>query len=48
MIRLLLQKQSDLGLCCLSMPFLQAASARNFRTSTVGQRALIFSNHSGD
>ena len=32
MIRLLLQKQSDLGLCCLSRLFQQATSVRNFKT----------------
>ena len=36
MNRLLLWKQFDLGLCCLSMPFWQAiASVRNFRTFTI-------------
>ena len=35
MIRLLLQKQSDLGLHCLPMPFWQATSVWNFRTFTV-------------
>ena len=35
MIRLLLQKQSDLGLRCLSWHFLQAPHVQNFRTSTV-------------
>ena len=35
LLRLLLQKQSDLGLCCLSRPFWQAASVQNFRTFTV-------------
>ena len=35
MIRLLLQKQSDLGLHCLSRPFLKATSVRNFRTFTI-------------
>ena len=29
------QKQSDLGLPCLSRPFWQATSVRNFRTFTV-------------
>ena len=29
------QKQSDLGLSCLSWSFCQAASVRNFRTFTV-------------
>ena len=32
--RLLLQKQSDLGLRCLSSPLWQATSVRNFRTFT--------------
>ena len=35
LIRLLPLKQSDLGLHCLSMPFWQAASVRNFRIFTV-------------
>ena len=30
-----LKKQSDLGLHCLSRPFYQAISVRNFRTFTV-------------
>ena len=30
-VRLLLQKQSDLGLHCLSKAFLRATSVRNFR-----------------
>ena len=34
-IRLLLQKQSDLGLPCLSRPFGQATSVQNFRTFTI-------------
>ena len=29
------QKQSDLGLCCLSRPFYQATSIVNFRTFTI-------------
>ena len=29
------KKQSDLGLCCLSRPFGQATSGRNFRASSV-------------
>ena len=29
------QKQSDLGLCCLSRPFWQETSVRNFRTFTI-------------
>ena len=33
-IRLLLKKQSDLCLHCLSMPFKQAACLRNFKTFT--------------
>ena len=35
LIRLLLQKQSDLGLHCLTKPFWQATSVPNFRTFTV-------------
>ena len=35
MIRLLLQKQADLGLPCLSRPFWQATNVQNFRTFTV-------------
>ena len=35
MIRLLLQKQFDLGLSCLSRPFWQVSSARIFRTFTL-------------
>ena len=35
MIRLLLQKQSDQGLCCLPRPFEETAIVRNFRTFTV-------------
>ena len=35
LIRLLPQKQSDLGLCCLSRPIRQTTSVRNFRTFTV-------------
>ena len=35
LIRLLLQKKSDLGLPCLSRPFCQATIVRNFRTFTV-------------
>ena len=30
-----MKKQSDLGLCCLSRPFWQATSVRNFRAFTV-------------
>ena len=33
-MRLLLHKQSDLGLHCLSRPLLQATSVQIFRTST--------------
>ena len=35
LIRLLLQKQSDLGLHCMSRPFWQTAVFPNFRTSNV-------------
>ena len=35
LIRLLLQKQSDLGLHCLFRPFWQATSVLKFRTFTV-------------
>ena len=35
LIRLLLQKQSDLGLHCLSMPFWQATGVQNFRKFTI-------------
>ena len=35
LIRLLLQKQSDLGLHCLPKPFLLMTSVQNFRTSTI-------------
>ena len=35
LIRLLLQKQSDLGLCCLYRLIWAATSVRNFRTFTV-------------
>ena len=35
LIRLLLPKQSDLSLPCLSRPFLQASNGQNFRSSTV-------------
>ena len=35
LIRLLLQKQSDLGLPCLSRPFGLATRVQNFRTFTV-------------
>ena len=38
LIRLLLQKQSDLGLHCFSRPFGQATSVQNFRASTVQLR----------
>ena len=43
MIRLLLQKQSDLGLRCLSRPFGQATSVRNLRTFTVDLLGIIMS-----
>ena len=35
LIRVVLEKQSDLGLPCLSRPFWQAASVQNFRTFTI-------------
>ena len=35
LIRLLLQKQSDLGLSCVYRPFWQATSVQNIRTFTV-------------
>ena len=35
LIRLLFQKQSDLGLLCLFRPFWQASGFQNFTTSTV-------------
>ena len=35
LIRLLLQKQSDLGLHCLTRPFCPATSDKNFRTFSV-------------
>ena len=35
LIRLLLQKQSDLGLHCMPRPFWQTTCVRNFRTFTV-------------
>ena len=40
---LLLQKkkQYDMGLCCLSMPFLQATSVQNFRTFTIGNFLML-------
>ena len=41
LIGLLLQKQSDLGLHCLSRPFWQAASVLNFRTFTVLKNFLL-------
>ena len=40
LIRLLLQKQSDLGLHCLSRLFWQATSVLNFRTYTIHDTAL--------
>ena len=39
MIRLLCQKQSDLGLYCLSRPFWQVTNVQNFRTFTVADLA---------
>ena len=41
LISLLLQKQSDLGLTCLSRPFWLATSVPNFRTFTVRIHAGI-------
>ena len=35
LIRLLLKKQSDLGLDCLSRPFGQANGVQNFRTCKI-------------
>ena len=35
LIRLLLKKQPDLGLCCLPRAFWQASSIQNFRTFTI-------------
>ena len=35
LMRLLLQKQSDLGLHCFSLPFWQATNVQNFRMSSV-------------
>ena len=48
MIRLHLQKQSNIGLHCLSRPLWQATSVRNFRTSTVYilKKAQIYACHS--
>ena len=40
LIRLLLQKQSDLGLYCLSRPFGRATSIQNFRTFAVTQNRI--------
>ena len=40
LIRLLLQKQSDLGLHCLSRPFGRATSIQNFRTFAVTQNRI--------
>ena len=34
-------KQSDLGLPCLSRPFCQITSVRNFRTCTVNRNEVI-------
>ena len=44
MIRLLLKKQSDLGIPCLSRAFWQITSVRNFRTVTV---FIEYCNHFG-
>ena len=44
LFRLFLQKQSDLGLHCLSRPFWQATSVQNFRTSSVVR--IYFSGYS--
>ena len=38
LIRLLLQKQSNLGLHCFSGPFRQAISVRNFRAFTIYEK----------
>ena len=35
LVRMLLQKQSDLGLHCLSLSFWLATSVQNFRTFTI-------------
>ena len=43
LIRLLLKKQPDLGLPCLSRPFWQATSVQNFKTF----RILTISNFNG-
>ena len=37
-----IQKQSDLGLHCLSMLLWQSTSVRNFRTFTVGEICIAF------
>ena len=42
LIRLLLQKQSDLGLCFLSRPFWQATSVRNFRKYIIKLHIIIW------
>ena len=38
LIRLLLMKQSDLGLLCLSLSFRQATCVRNFRMCTTSEK----------
>ena len=43
--RLLLQKQSDQALHCLSRPFLQAASIQNFRIFTL---MFLYRIHNGE
>ena len=40
LVRIDNQKQSDLGLCCLSWPFWQATTVQNFRASTEESIAL--------
>ena len=42
LIRLFLQKQSDLRLACLSRPFWQATVDQNFRTFTIHIKITIF------
>ena len=48
LIRMHLQKQSNIGLHCLSRPLWQATSVQNFRTSTVNilKKAQIYACHS--
>ena len=45
LIRLLLQKPSDLGLFCLFMPFWNVTGVQNFRTFSVGQKSLVYHSH---